>query len=346
MDKIKNQRLKVCFINVYQGVVDRGGETFVKELADDLSRVHVVDVISGKGRLPKRWPVWWRVFLDPQGILIGWFTLRNLGKIWREKYDVVIPLNGGWQAVLVRLITWVYGGRMVVSGQSGAGWDDRVNLWCFPDVFVALSKKAMFWGRGVNRFVKMMLIPNGVNLDRFSDMGDRFKVELERPVVLCVGALSKEKRIDLVIRAVAGLKKGSLLVVGRGELKEEMVDLGSRLLGRRFKLVGLPFEKMPEVYRAADVFTLPSVTGQSFEIVLVEAMASGLPVVANDDSIRREIVGEAGILVDPTDEEVLAKALKYALEKDWGDEPRKQAEKFSWERIAKEYEQLFYELNR
>ena len=49
-----------------------------------------------------------------------------------EKYDVVVPLNGGWQPALLRIITWVYGGKVVISGQAGMGWDDRNNLWCFP----------------------------------------------------------------------------------------------------------------------------------------------------------------------------------------------------------------------
>jgi len=73
-------------------------------------------------------------------------------------------------------------------------------------------------------------------------------------------------------------------------------------------------------------------------------MASGLPVVAADDPIRREIVGDAGIFVDPTDTDAYAKAIKEALGKNWGDVPRKQAEKFSWDEIALKYERLLKSL--
>ena len=60
---------------------------------------------------------------------------------------------------------------------------------------------------------------------------------------------------------------------------------------------------------------------------MVEAMASGLPVVATDDPIRREIVGDAGLFVDPTDTNKFANTIEKALNTNWGEKPRKQAEK-------------------
>ena len=94
---------------------------------------------------------------------------------------------------------------------------------------------------------------------------------------------------------------------------------------------------MPEVYRGADVFTLPSWEREAFGLVYLEAMASNLPVVAPDDESRREIIKDAGILVGVTDVDLYAKALKEAAEKNFGDKPRRQAEKFSWDKISKEY---------
>jgi len=101
---------------------------------------------------------------------------------------------------------------------------------------------------------------------------------------------------------------------------------------------------MPKYYRAANIFTLPSWSYEAFGIVYLEAMASGIPVVATDDELRREIVGDAGILVDPTDLDSYANALKKALSIDWGNKPRIQAEKFDWDKIAKKYEKLFENL--
>lgn len=336
--------MKIAFLNIYQGRVNRGAETFVAELSKGLSKNHYVDVLLGEKLPAKRWPILWRAFIDPHGVQVCWWTLKKLPKIWSEKYDIVIPLNGGWQPAFIRIITWLYGGKMVISGQSGKGWDDRNNLWSFPNTFVALSTRLRSWAKKANPFVKAVYIPNGVDIDKFKPEGQKLSFGVKKPVILCVGALTAEKRIGLAIKAVSKLKKGSLVVVGDGPLKNDLKRLGDSLMGSRFLIKKYDFEKMPEVYRGADLFTLPSPWYRSFEIVLVEAMATGLPVVANDDEIRKEIVGNAGILVNPTNIDEYAEALKKALETDWGRRPRNQAKKFDWDKIADKYEKLFENL--
>lgn len=234
---------------------------------------------------------------------------------------------------------------MLIVGHAGIGWDDRNNLWCFPDIFVALSTHAKVWAKKVNPFVKVEYIPDGVDLNKFNPIGGKIELGLKRPIVLCVGALEHSKRIDLVIKAVAKLKNVSLLVVGRGELKTELEELGDKLLKDRFKLKEFDLEKMPDVYRSSDILVSASVPYYSFEMVLVEAMASNLPVIANKDQIREEIIEEVGILADPTNSDNFAGAIDSALKKNWDNKPQKQAENFSWERIIKNYEQLFKELS-
>ena len=337
--------MKIAFLNIYQGLCDRGSETFVSEVASRLSGKNRVDVINGNKLPGKRWPFFWRAFLDPQGVDIALFTIKNLPRIWREKYDVVIPLNGGWQPAFIRLITWVYGGKMVISGQSGKGWDDRNNLWCFPDAFVALSSFLQRWGKRANPFLRRIeYIPNGVDINKFKPEGEKISTKLTKPLILSVGALSEDKRMDLVIKAVAKLGNTSLFLVGKGPLREKLEELGRKLLGKRFQIASFDFNEMPKVYRVADLFTLASPWYRSFEIVLAEAMATNVPVVADDDPIREEIVGIGGVLVDPTNTLQYAKSLGEALGKDWGDKPRRQAEKFDWDKIAKQYENILKSL--
>ncbi len=346
--------MKIAFLNIYQDQVQRGAETFVRELSERLKRNHEIMVTSGDKIPPKRWSFVWRFFIDPNGLSILWFTLKSLPRLWKEKFDIVIPLNGGWQPALVRIVTWLYGGKMIISGQSGMGWDDRNNLWCFPDVFVAISSTARDWARRANPFVRVECITNGVDLNKFLPTGSKFKSLLKKPIVLCVAALTAGKRVDLAIKAVAKLGNVSLLLVGDGPLKNEIENLCKKLLGDRFsargeptfgwQLIKMPYEELPTAYRVADVFTIPSESYHSFEIVLVEAMATNIPVVANDDPIRQEIVGDAGILVDPTDTDTYARAIKNVLNAKWESKPRKQAEKFSWDKIAKQYEELFKNL--
>ena len=101
---------------------------------------------------------------------------------------------------------------------------------------------------------------------------------------------------------------------------------------------------MPEVYKLADLFAYSTVTWESFGMVLLEAMAVNIPIVVSDDPIRKEIVGNAGLTVDVTNSEAFAKKITEALEKNWGNIPRQRAEHFSWDIIAKQYDQVFRNL--
>lgn len=311
--------MKIAILNKYQDTVNRGAETFVRELSKRLSIKHRVDVVSKIN------------YLD----------------LFKGGYDLVIPTNGRMQAFVTRFVCWLTGAKMVISGQSGVGLDDRLNLYSMPDAFVALSSYALQQSKKRNPLIKSVYIPNGVDLIKFKSKKPKVKNGSNKPqIVLSVGAFTEQKRHELVIKAVSKLKNIKLIVVGGGgDKKQEIVDLGLKMLGNdRFEAIVTTHDKMPEIYNRADIFTLASKPSESFGIVLVEAMASGLPVVATDDPIRREIVGNAGIFVDPTNTDEYAKAIEKALNTKWADIPRKQAEKFSWDRIAKEYEKLFNEL--
>lgn len=295
--------MKIAIVNKYQNKVNRGAETFVSELSKRLSMNHEVDVL----------------------------TKINFSK----KYDVVIPTNGRLQVFVVRLFTWLTGSKMIVSGQSGIGLDDRLNLYAFPDYFVGLSDFAVNWAKRINPFVKVAKIPNGVDLNKFNDKNTNAK-NINQKTVLAVGAFTQNKRHNLTIKAISKLKNIKLVIAGSGSKNE--------LNTNNFETLETTNDKMPAIYNKADLFVFPTVPWESFGIVLVEAMASGLPVVANDDPIRREIVGNAGLFVDPTDTDAYAAAIENALNTDWGANPRKQAGKFNWDKIAQQYEELFNSL--
>lgn len=341
-----DEKLKIAFFNFTQTFVSRGAETFVKELSKRLGKRYDVEIFFDKNKLIGRIPLLWRFYIDPQGIQILLFTLDYIREVIKKKYDFVIPLNGGWEVLLLRIATWVYGGKLIISGQSGKGWDDKNNLWSFPDAFVALSTNLKKWAKKINPYVRIFYIPNGVDLNRFKPTGERIDFKLKKPIVLCVGALTKEKRIELAIKAVSRLGKGSLVVIGDGPLKNKLIDLGRTLLGNRFLLTKARFEELPKYYRGADLFTLPSPSYRAFEIVIIEAMASNLPAVVNSDPIRREIVGDGGLFMNPQNLDDYVKTLEKACDIKWGSKPRKQSEKFSWNEIANAYEELFKELKK
>lgn len=363
--------MKIAILSFYSGHFERGVENWTDELSRRLaSRGHDVVVFqngdkyhdSNHGTVLIRLKVDWgvkgfrgtllrRFFIDYWSVKIAIFTLRVIPKIWLRKFDIVVPTNGGWQVALVRLVTWICRRKMVVVGHSGIGWDDANNLWSFPNVFVALTTEAEKWAERVNPLVKTVFIPDGVDLERFSPCGEKANIFLQKPVILVAGALESGKRIDLTIKAVSKLENASpdligasLLVLGRGSLDGKISKMGNKLLGKRFLLTHVAHADLPKYYRACDLFTLPSWRHEAFGMVYLEAMACGLPVVATDDPKRKEIIGDAGILVDPTDITKYSLSLGKALGMKWGDKPRKQAEKFDWEKISEKYENLFKSL--
>ncbi len=314
--------MKIAFLSRYQNSIERGGETFVKELANALAKNNQVDVLSGK-------------------------DADNIQKIIEGKYDIVVPLNGRLQAFKVCFGRLFGKYKVVIAGESGIGRDDIWNIvMCRPDAFVALTEKAFKWGKGLpsSSGVKIVKIPNGVDLDKFNPKGEKYNVGLKSPVILSVGALVWYKHHEKTIEAVSLLENVSLLIVGKGDQKDYLEKIGKEKLGDRFKIIEVDYKKMPEVYLSADLFTLPSWDREAFGIVYLEAMATNLPVVAPNDSNRKEIVGDAGILVDVNDPQKYSEAIQKSLEIKWGDKPRKQAEKFSWDLVAQKYEKLFEEV--
>lgn len=354
--------MKIVFVSLYSGLSPRGVETHVHELANRLSKKNDVTVFQGGPKLPgsryrtvtiktainwskpdNRWKPGSLFVFDYRSRLNLSFVKKVLNQNDADT-DVLVSTNGLWQSMLCRLWSTFHGKKLVIVGHSGPGIDDRFNLLCRPDVFIALTNEQKNWSIKNGLGVRVGQIPNGVDLDKYRPSGKTARVDLPKPLCLCVAGLEKNKRVDLVIRAIAKTSKISLLVLGDGPEKEPLNKLAGQLIPGRFQITKADNHLMPGYYRAADIFTMAPIPNESFGIVYLEAMATNLPIVAADDPIRREIVGAAGLFIDPTDTEAYAQALKTALEKKWGEVPRRQAEKFSWDRVADQYQSLFENL--
>jgi len=307
--------MKIAFLSRYQNTIQRGAEIFVLELSTRLKKNHDVDILVGK---------------DADS-----FTKILSG------YDVVIPINGGMQSLKASMGRLFKKYKLIISGQAGIGRGEIWNLAiCQPNIYVALTEYMAIWAEKWAFISKVVKIPNGVDLSRFINRGERLDLKLERPIILSVGALTWYKYHQRVIDAMSYLDKGSLLIVGEGEERKKLEERGKKKLGDRFKILNFKHADMPKVYRSANLFTLASWNREAFGIVYVEAMACGLGVVAPDDLSRQEIVGEAGILVKTENPQQYADAITEALTKNWKDISRRQAEKFSWDQIAQKYEKI------
>jgi glycosyltransferase involved in cell wall biosynthesis len=185
------------------------------------------------------------------------------------------------------------------------------------------------------------LIPNGVDTARFHPgPADRAALGLPegRPIVLMVSALMPSKRVLEAMRAMARVKDAFLVVAGDGALREEADALAREVLPGRFLRSTFPHERMPDLYRCADVFLHMS-PRESFGNVYVEALATGTPVVAHDDEVTRWIVESHACLVDTFSEAALAGALQAGI--DAGAAGRAEraafAARYAWSAVAARY---------
>ena len=181
---------------------------------------------------------------------------------------------------------------------------------------------AIAWQARERRPRTIHAIPNFVDTSVFSP-GDRtaarsaLGLPREGSMVLCCAAIrSVHKRIDWLIDefavATAGWPNPPLLVIAgaREDEADAIMAAGHARLGEKVKfLVDFPRTSMPELYRAADIFVLPSLH-EAFGIVLLEAMASGLPVICHDNAVFRYVTGPAALRADLSARGGLAGAFK------------------------------------
>lgn len=156
---------------------------------------------------------------------------------------------------------------------------------------------------GVSRPISV--IPTGVDLDAFrggSPSADAIRAAEDGPIVLYAGRLGKEKNLDLLVDAFAAVAArfpgARFFIAGCGPYEAGLKARCSQLAcaGRITFLGALDKPDLGSYYRAADAFAFASVT-ETQGLVLVEAMAHGLPVAAVDCPVVREVVGtEAGFL--------------------------------------------------
>lgn len=167
----------------------------------------------------------------------------------------------------------------------------------------------------------IVVVPSGIDRAIFA-RGRRsrairatLRIEAETKFVLCVGRLGREKNLELALRAFARLSdaRARLVVVGDGEHRGELERLAARLrIVSRTTFAGeIARDELPDVYASADVFLFTS-TSDTQGLVLVEALAAGLAVVAVDTPQTRDVIADAGVLC-PGEPGAIAAALDLVL---------------------------------
>jgi 1,2-diacylglycerol 3-alpha-glucosyltransferase len=158
----------------------------------------------------------------------------------------------------------------------------------------------------------------GIDLERFKPTNDglylkrRFAIPTNKPVLLYVGRLDKEKRIDMILRALPDILRVTsvhLVLAGIGKEKQKLEELTEKLgIQKAVTFAGfVPDEDLQNIYGIADLFVTAGVA-ELQSIVTMEALASGLPVVAVNAMALPELVhdGENGYLFSDGNSQMLA----------------------------------------
>ncbi len=218
---------------------------------------------------------------------------------WRGKVPYVLTLHAEVTRPAQQALMWLY--RPIWS---------RVIQTARQVIVTSPGMAASRWLSGR----RPVVIPLGVDPARFvpSELrrtGDR------PPTLLFVGRLRHYKGIDVLLRALSRVPGCRLIIAGDGPEAPLLAGLTQQLgLRPRVEFLGdLSPEELPHVYQRADLAVLPAVSrAEAFGVVLLEAMASGLPCITTELGTGTTFVvrdGETGLVVPPRDEAALAQAI-------------------------------------
>jgi glycosyltransferase involved in cell wall biosynthesis len=172
---------------------------------------------------------------------------------------------------------------------------------------------------------RLFMIPRGVNVERFRPVDAEAKRALRSKygippdafVVVSVGHLGQAsfKRTPWLIDEAAQLGKEIFLLLVGEQDRTSVIHMQhcEERLGDRFNMTTLPPEQMPEAYSVADLFALASLR-EAFGNVFIEAMSSGLPVVAHDSPVIRWVVGDGGSIIDMKRPGELANEIQFYVD--------------------------------
>ena len=193
------------------------------------------------------------------------------------------------------------------------------------------------------------VIPNGVDLDLGPERSPaRDDGELQ---LLFVGRAEERKGLPVLLRAFEALAEhvpARLVIVGTEpeEVTRSLADPDS--IGSIEALGVVPRERLWSEYAAADVLCAPSLSGESFGMVLTEAFAAGTPVIASDIAGYSDVVtdGVDGVLIPPADPQRLAEELlrfhvEPARREAMGEAARQSAERFAWPSVTDRIERVY-----
>ncbi|HDH04018.1 MAG TPA: glycosyltransferase family 4 protein [Candidatus Campbellbacteria bacterium] len=251
------------------------------------------------------------------------------------------PIKAGWfEKITMKYVVWYYNHCDYVTAPSQSVFDEMARF-------------------GFKRPHKVMSNPVSFDIFNTAPSSDKEKLKKEfgfsNAVLACAGRLSPEKNVDVIIRALALVRKRipdiNLVLAGHGnaagELKNLAENLGVSDAVKFFGTVDQP--TLAKIYRAAEIFVIGS-TSETQSMSLIQAMACALPAVGvSARALPEYITNQTGFLVKPNDYEAFAEKIIFliknpAFREKLGENASKFVQKFSVPNIAEEWEKIYGEI--
>jgi glycosyltransferase involved in cell wall biosynthesis len=304
----------------------------IKSMLDDFDLVHLHYPFFGTAELVRKWkikhpekPLVITYHMDARGDGLKGFIFKAYEKFWMPKILKSADL-----------------------------------LICSSFDYIKSSDAGFLYSKSPEKWIQL---PFGVDIERFCPRPKpeplflRHNLSSDLPTILFVGGMDSAhyfKGITVLLNALNLLKENGVEVqavfVGDGDLKEaySLRSVGYGLKNVHF--VGrVSDDELPYYYNLADLFVLPSINRcEAFGMVLLEAMASGVPVLASDLDGVRTVAMDGGVVVTPNNIIQLANRIQefFISENDrtkWAVSARRVAEeKYSWDIIIEQLEKSYY----
>lgn len=240
---------------------------------------------------------------------------------------------------------WLY---MVLKPIIRSIWDNAATVVSCSDGLRDLAYKT-------DSNVKIEVIPDGVNLETFQPIQRDSNSEKIR--ILSIGRLIPRKGFQFLIQALPQVNEKTeyqfeIEIVGDGPYQEELIELAEKLnVKSQLHFSGsIPYSDLPKKYYEADIFILPSLA-EGMPLVVLEAMGTGLPIIASRVQGIEELVTEDinGALFNPGDVEELTNCLIKLINNgemrvEMGKKSTEKVVPFDWKNIADAYLTLYEDI--
>lgn len=350
--------VKECVLALQKGLIERGHEALIisPQPRDYKGPAPVKGVILLGGSIPFR-------AANTEGHISASVDIASLEEMLaRERFDI-LHFHEPWNPMLsFQLLSR---SKAINIGTFHAAMSERrtsrsvekvitpytKSILKYLDVMTAVSPAATNYVKSLTK-QPIQIVANGIDLEKYS-YNSRVSISNTTKTVLYVGRLEKRKGIKYLLSAFSLLQKTNphtrLIIAGDGPERQRLEEQAKFEKLRNVSFLGLVDEETKlDLFARANLFCSPALHGESFGIVLLEAMASGRVVIAGNNAGYESVLTGRGklSLINPKDIQEFARRLSLLLEDEvlrqaWLEWAKKEVQKYSYDTIIDQYLEIY-----